>query len=485
MGLARVSRTRRGLEHGAARRAAAVLATMTFAVVSSGCSSDDGTPDSRSSTSTSTSTSASTSDGSTAGLEATSSSETAFEPTSGTSSVTTDSTGPGADVTGTGDDTGDASCPTHIRTERISSLVDISFGWTGQGHGADPVDGMVLSYELFDCDDDCRRCRFQGPVPNLPGTPNDPRRCLNDWPTQCESDADCDDAEGACQFTFQPPVQRTTTWQAAYAPRLTEEQQARFGTDSDYGAQGVVDLTSGDLDFEVLNTRVTLGPGFAETCDGDATPDDGIRDGTCADSGDPCDIATLSANGALSFDCDWTPNPIDFALPAHGLTSGGVLWTMNDTRPECTFPGVEGVRCWCGVCSNDETQPCQLDSQCDGGTCGNPGTKDDPIVTLPNACAPGETCDWSPSDVFGTCMGQSGAVVPCFPAQGAWSVSGSTSVQTDFFTSTVALLSCLPQVDPDRLIILDPVNDVSLDEAFGFPGPIVQVLPLKITPETR
>ncbi len=379
---------------------------------------------------------------------------------------------------------GSLTCPSHIRTERIASLVSLAYGWTGAGHAADPVDGMIISYELFDCDEDCRRCRFRGPVANLPGTPNDPRRCLNDWPQQCESDDDCGE-NGNCQAMWQPPVQRTTSWTGAYAAPLSDQLQQQFGVDTDYGAQGVVNLATGDMDFEVLNVRVTLGPGFAETCVGDTTPDDGVQDGTCADSGDPCDVATISANGALSFDCAWTPNVIDFALPAHGMTSGGVLWEMTDQRPNCTFPGAEGLRCWCGVCSNDAAQPCQFDGDCPGGTCGNAGEMDDPIVTLPSVCAPGEACNWNEETVSGTCLNSGGGTSSCFPIDGSWSLSGDTSVQDGFFTSTVALLSCLPQVDPDRLIILDPINDISLDEAFGFPGPIVQVIPLTVTPEFR
>lgn len=414
-------------------------------------------------------------------------------PTTGSTgslTVATSTTAPGDETTTGSVDTGSGGplvCPTHIRTERIASLVNVSYGWTGQGHGADPVDGMVVSYALTDCDDECRRCRFEGPVANAEGTPNDPRRCLNDWPNACESDADCGDGgtAGACQVMWQPPVQRTTTWTAAYAAPLNEAQQRQFGTESTFGAQGVVNLATGDLDFEVLNTRVTVGPGFAETCVDDTTPDDGAKDGTCADSGDPCDVATISSNGALSFDCSWTPNPIDFALPASGLTSGGVLWQMGDDRPNCTFPGAESLNCWCGVCSNDPAAPCQSDTDCPGGTCGNAGEEGDPIITLPSVCAPGEACTWDPETVSGTCLNSGGGASPCFPIDGSWSVSGDTSVQDEFFTSTVALLSCLPQVDPDRLIILDPVNDISLDEAFGFPGPIVQVVPLKITPEFR
>ncbi|MEM6995878.1 MAG: hypothetical protein AAF721_35535 [Myxococcota bacterium] len=375
-------------------------------------------------------------------------------------------------------------CPTHIRTTRIASLVNISFGWTGQGHGADPVDGMATSYELFDCDDECRRCRFRGPVPNIPELPNDPRRCLNMFPQQCESDADCGDEEGACQIMFQPPVQRTTSWTAAYAPNLSPAQMEEFDTEFEDGAQGVVNLATGDFDFEILNSRVPLGPGFSEVCTGDTTPDDGQKDGTCADSGDPCDVATISPNGALSFDCAWTPNVIDFALPLHGMGTGGVLWEMDDTRPMCTFPGAETVPCWCGVCADDESLPCQRDSDCPTGTCGNAGTPEGPVITLPNICAPGETCDWDPDAFSGTCMGATGPV-SCFPAAGEWAIEGDTAVQEDFFVSTVALLGCLPEVDPERLIIVDMENDISLDEAFGFPGPIIQALPLKVTPEWR
>jgi len=405
-------------------------------------------------------------------------------PAGSTGGETTASSADGDTSTSDADSGSPLECPTHIHTERIASLVEISYGWTGQGHGADPVDGMAISYELHDCDDECRRCRFRGPVPNLPEIPNDPRRCLNMFPQACESDADCGDEAGACQFMLIPPLQRTTSWTAGYAPALTDEQMAEFGVDTDHGAQGVVNLDTGELDFEVLNQRVTLGPGFSETCIGDTTPDDGVEDGTCADSGDPCDVATLSPNGNLSFQCSWTPNPIDFALPAHGMSTGGTRWEMDDTRPNCTFPGAEGAQCWCGVCEGGDNQPCQSDADCDSGACGSPGEDGLVVLALPNICAPGETCEWDSETLRGTCDGGAGPV-DCMPAGGEWIIEGATSVQEDFFISTVALLSCLPEVDPERLIIVDPENDISLDEAFGFPGPIVQSLPLKITPEYR
>ena len=416
---------------------------------------------------------------------------TTAEPT-GTSTGADDTTG--AQTTGgsadeTGSDSSEtgapAQCPTHIRTERIASLVEISYGWTGQGHGADPVDGMVTTYELVDCDDECRRCRFRGPVPNDPSIPNDPRRCLNMFPQACESDADCGDEPGACQFMIVPPLQRTTSWTAGYAPALSDAQMAAFGVDDPHGAQGVVNLETGEFDYEVLNQRITLGPGFSEVCVGDTTPDDGVEDGTCADSGVPCDVATLSPNGNLSFQCSWTPNVIDFALPAHGASTGGFRWEMDATRPNCTVPGAESLQCWCGVCTEGDNIPCQSDADCEAGTCGSAGGDGLVVLTLPNLCAPGETCDWDPVTLRGTCPNSEGQAVECMPADGEWVVEGSTSVQDEFFISTIALLSCLPEVDPNRLIIVDPVNDISLDEAFGFPGPITQSLALKITPEFR
>ena len=120
------------------RRSCALLFVAVLPIA--GCPSDSPEEEAASSTSE-----ASTSEpGSTSTPGTTTAVETSETGTTTTMDGTTDAS---ADDTSTG---GALGCPTHIRTERVASLVSLSYGWTGVGHGADPVDGMVVSYALVE-----------------------------------------------------------------------------------------------------------------------------------------------------------------------------------------------------------------------------------------------------------------------------------------------------------------------------------------------
>ncbi len=386
--------------------------------------------------------------------------------------------GPGcdeADEAGTEEmlDTGEAlMCPTHIRTERVSSLVKHSFGWNGMGHNAEVVEGGAVSYALFECDDECRLCRFHGPVANIDADLVPTKRCVNELTQACESDGECPDS--SCQYVFGPPTQRVGIWNFEYAAPLTSEEMDAFGTEEADGIQGVVNLRSGELDFTINNGHVGVGFGASTSCVGDVTPNDGEKDGTCDDaSGDPCDTNAISREAALSYDCAFAPVMVDLTLPGHGMGTSGTRWEMDDSRPFCTAEGATDQRCWCGVCDDDIRVPCRRDTDCPGSSCGGVDGPELPMPTVQNPCAAGQSCNWDPVAKLGTCEDAEGAMALCFPADGELIAEGSTSVQDGFFVAGTALLNCIPHVDP------------MLDAQFGFPGPRLQQIPLKVTPEFR
>ena len=380
-------------------------------------------------------------------------------------------------TTGVTEDTDASVCPTHLRLDRVASLSRASFGYTGLGHGASPSIGGTLTVELFDCDEDCRRCRFEGVVDNAPGIVTS-KRCLISF-DECTTDADCPGEDGPCRYLLRNASQANSAgWTMIWARPLTPDEQVRLGVDSDAPVQGVANLETGEIDFTVFNGQVNGGVGSVEHCLNDPTPDDGEKGGTCADSGLPCDVHALSALAPASFDCEYPPTITSFALPQHGSASSGRVWRMDETRPFCTRSGLEDQHCWCGVCADDPLLPCTRDSECPTGTCGTAdGPTDVPVVTAQSGCAQGEVCNWNPETLLGSCLDASGQETACMPADGEFSVNGSTAVQDGFFVTQVALLSCVPQIEPDGAF--------GLDALYGFPGPIVQIQAYRGVPEFR
>src|SRR6185436_4736135 len=132
-------------------------------------------------------------------------------------------------------------------------------------------------------------------------------RCILDSSTPCDTinGPDVDDCgiipgQNICQCYFGPPLAVNTAGVPACVP---------ISIPTNYS--GTADLGTGDWDnIQTVAAVIHLGEELLEpcpTCDGDITPNDGVRDGTCANgvrSGLACD-----ANGdhptfsAVSIDC--------------------------------------------------------------------------------------------------------------------------------------------------------------------------------------
>src|SRR5262245_8118887 len=93
------------------------------------------------------------------------------------------------------------SCPTHMDFELFASESRFDAGYGGLGHGIKMVDGSRFTVEITQCDDDCRRCRFQGPVAS--DQPVKSQRCLTNIAIPCTSNADCP-GNSDCRFMFPP-----------------------------------------------------------------------------------------------------------------------------------------------------------------------------------------------------------------------------------------------------------------------------------------
>src|SRR5688572_30886159 len=157
-----------------------------------------------------------------------------------------------------GDTTSSSVCPTHFDLELIGSESRFDPGFSGVAHGVGPTTGSHLTVEVTECDAECRRCRFRGPVRGLPGEIVT-QRCLNDVSKVCAADADCAGTTGPCRFTF-PPIPVPTTAQVPTCSIVYFELVYRVDTSP---IQGVMDLATGESDNEVMNIFVRSA---IETC---------------------------------------------------------------------------------------------------------------------------------------------------------------------------------------------------------------------------
>jgi hypothetical protein len=165
--------------------------------------------------------------------------------------------------------------------------------------------------------------------------------------------------------------------------------------------------------MELLKIRY-LGEALAApcpTCEGDVTPNDGVRDGTCVlgeDSGLPCDANAADATfpwpggGQYSYDCFPSTGKnvsgpglrLDFDL------STGIA-ALPPASVVCGFPPSVTLACPCGVCSHDAQEPCTGDADCaaGGGVCVRRATFD----PRPNECQDGLCTDAGGGE--GVCAG--------------------------------------------------------------------------------
>ncbi len=264
------------------------------------------------------------------------------------------------------------------------SLSSLDSGWSGISHGAD-IDDAVVTRAKLSCpgpaSPGCGECDVAGVDPG-PGN----CRCTNNTRTICDKPfaADATNCGGAtCDCYFGAPFPLS----AGGTPACVVN---RFS--QDLAGTANVDLGSGRITAK-LRTRVYLGVTTVDPCphcDGDATPGDGFRGGTCVggdSSGLACDAGGVSKSfpipygpyhGALdgyySLDC----------LPSSGknVSGAGLAITLTQSTGtaslasgvDCDGSGVGTDMCPCRVCSGTSANtqvPCAGDGDCTplGGSC--------------------------------------------------------------------------------------------------------------------
>ena len=364
-----------------------------------------------------------------------------------------------------------ASCPTHLDLELIGRESRFDPGSTGIAHGVGLALGSDLSVEVSECDDECRRCKFRGPVRADPAIrPVISQRCLNDVSIACVDNAECPGMSGPCRFMFPPIAARTAaqpTCSIAYFEPVTGVDPSPF--------QGVIDLVTGETAMQVLTLLIQAGiSGSCPDCQGDPQPFDGVRGGTCTSAGAAaCDVSGIGTtiSSLTSYDCPPPPNGLTIKLPASGTSTASRKWTLDGTRPKCTRAGAATAEpCWCGVCSNGT--PCTSNLECATGTCGFAGTVANPVNVSNNGCADPATCTWNETTQRGTCSND--ATKTCFPdgvLGQSMVATGEASVGDGFYIAQLANLVCLPSF-----------GNGLIDAFAGFPGPLRFEARFRVTP---
>jgi hypothetical protein len=337
----------------------------------------------------------------------------------------------------------------------MSGATELDYGWTGMAHDLDLSDQARLALGIASADgsgpDACGTATIAGVDPrpgNCRCNQNNHQICNEpfsvdaddcDIPRSCTTDADCRvcsvTTSMACTTAESCPTgeycmtgpflptcaggQCAGTCQCFEAPPEPQQPAAasycvlrRMQSD----VTGTWNLDTGEhlLETSVRYLRY-LGETIAEpcpTCAGDATPNDGDRDGVCVNGhndGASCDANALNVSlpggDPHSYDC----------MPSSGknVSGAGQLVSARLTTEtqsfsatvECGF-SIAPESCPCGICSGDTTVACSSNSDCTGfGTCGRLGEGN----TRPNGCTDGVCnavadgegeCDTGPDDTY-------------------------------------------------------------------------------------
>jgi hypothetical protein len=363
-----------------------------------------------------------------------------------------------------GDGSGAAVCPTHLDLELIGAESKFLPGFTGNAHGVGLANGSQFSVNITQCDAECRRCQFHGPVRGDPTvTPVIAQRCLGNSSIQCTADSDCAAVAApynVCRFMF-PPIS-SMLGGVASCSLPTFEPVAMTDTSP---VQGTIDLLTGEVDATSINLTINISLGTCQTCNNDAMPFDGVQGGTCSGSGaKACDIDGIIGTVSTSYDCGVAPD-FKLALPGSETSTGKHVWTMDNNHPLCSGSGAP-LHCWCGVCSDGTA--CSQDSDCATGTCGTAmGSSSETIRN--NNCTSG--CTWDPTTETGSCVAPVGT--SCFPNLGSISATGVAEVHPGYYISQLANLECMP-----------PTGNPGIDMVAGFPGPLLFDARFRVTTRT-
>ena len=261
-------------------------------------------------------------------------------------------------------------CPTHIEFEGTPGTLGVlDTGWTGQAHDSTVVDRGKLTVAVSGCAHavaPCGVCNLSGPVPNAQADFGDIQnhRCTGNTRAKCASNADCSGAGGTCEYYF-----------GTLLPLSAGGVSTCVSNQVSGAVTGTADVESGVSASAVhLISRIFTGATTATPCPkcvGDATPNDGVRGGTCdsgLNSGQTCDVNGKSPNvffGATSLDCPPTVGGQIAALPIDLTNSTGtVTRTLAASSPSCRAPGFTGLKCFCDTCNDAAAEPCATNADC-------------------------------------------------------------------------------------------------------------------------
>lgn len=364
----------------------------------------------------------------------------------------------------------EAFCPSRIRLTYLDGGL-ISLGFTGVTHEQQASIGAEIVADIVACDDECRNCRFEGPIPDP--TVNLTRRCRDDTSVSCETKEDCgfagclplaQDPEGnpvfLCNNTLTPCQQAEDCGRAEcthfLGPHATSPIQPSCftammvdGPNGEPPVVGRIDTQTGALNFDRFqveigsNTLTRTGSIQCAVCEGDPVRLDGQKDGTCVAGpsgnilpeieGIPCDAQGASGipihPGVHSLDCN-APQASTFDLtPSDFGTSSAPRWTIDPAEQ----PACAGGHCWCGVCQDNPRKGCHSQADCPGSVCHQPEGR----AYYNNVCV--DECVWDEEELQGRCnrVGAPGVdggppvLVParCFPTGEGAEIRLSGSVE--------------------------------------------------------
>ena len=378
-------------------------------------------------------------------------------------------------------------CPTALRFDTIPELTRADVGSSGVAYGGRFARGTDFFVRITECDAECRRCRFEGPIEG--DTPFKTKVCLTD-PTQvCEADEEC--PAGSPGFPGEPeePAQCRFLFGSFYSGADSQTCNLNYFEPLPEGGaaiQGIYDLVSGESTLEVFNLyrdSTAAGFGVCPNCVGDPTPRDGLMEGTCSnDASIACDIRGDSDDPRSSYttamECpvnDAQGRVFSFVgspSVVNNATTSSLEWTMDPSRPMCSHEDYLDQRCWCGLCDGDPNRACSSDADCGGGTCAGPPEP----ATSPNLCA--DECVWNEETRTGTCTALPSPFfegeIGCFPNFDGFQlrVQGSNLADEGFYISTYATIQCLDTDESDFL-----------NGLLGLPGILYSRLAFRVTPK--
>jgi hypothetical protein len=290
----------------------------------------------------------------------------------------------------------------------------LSVGWTGIAHKVDIVDLYSISAAL-DCHDNpagsCGNCDITGL------DASDPQygfyaRCANAPEKPCTTPFAVDAASCGpgvqCAYFLGAPLPVS----AGGTPTCTLNRIATNITGTADPDAGSSSLT---LDLRAL---VNLGIDQSHPCPicvGDTVAQDGVKNGICKGgqkNGSSCDVQSFD----LSFAPTNTDNPTDGVsldcppLTGAAISGSGLVIRLPLTTGPTSLPAGDdcdsiAYKCFCGVCSHDETITCNGDADCDALSSGSLCTSGTGAARKPNLCA-GFTCTSVPGQTDrGQCSG--------------------------------------------------------------------------------